>query len=67
MSFRLTCILPRAPPWRARFRGRASYVNDKKAPETARISRRSSPRFNALPQARAATVCIDQGEVSAAV
>ena len=62
MSTRLTCLLLALLPWCALAAADRLYVNDKKAPENRKdIEALQAALVKALPQARAATVCIEIG------
>lgn len=61
----LTCLFLALQPWWARAADARLYVNDKKAPETRKdLDALQAALVKALPQARAATVCIEIGEGS---
>jgi serine protease Do len=61
----LTCLLLALPPWHALTADERPYINDKKAPENRKdLDAIQSALAKALPNARAATVCIELGEGS---
>lgn len=65
MNARLTLLIPLLLPWGALTANDRLYVNDKKAPENRKdLEAIQSALSKVLPQARAATVCIDLGEGS---
>ena len=65
MTLRLTCLLLALLPWSALTADDRLYVNDKKVPEDRKdLDVLQSALIKALPQARAATVCIEIGEGS---
>ena len=65
MTTRLTCLFLALLPWCAFAANERLYVNDKKAPETRKdLEALQAALVKALPQARAATVCIEIGEGS---
>ena len=62
---RLICCLLVCLPWCGLRAGERPYVNDKKVPDSRRdLEVIQSALIKTLPQARAATVCIDLGEGS---
>jgi len=65
MNLRLTCLLLILLPWSALTADDRLYVNDKKVPEDRKdLLALQTALTKALPQARAATVCIEIGEGS---
>jgi serine protease Do len=63
MITRLTCFILVLLPWCVLAAPERLYVNDKKAPETRKdLEALQAALVKALPQARAATVCIEIGE-----
>jgi serine protease Do len=61
----LTCLLLAFSPWHALTADERPYINDKKAPENRKdLDAIQSALAKALPNARAATVCIEMGEGS---
>jgi serine protease Do len=63
--FRLTCLTLALLPWCALAAEDRLYVNDKKAPDSRKdIDAIQAALIKALPNARAATVCIQLGEGS---
>lgn len=61
----LTCLLLALPPWHALIADERPYINDKKAPENRKdLDAIQAALAKALPNARAATVCIEMGEGS---
>jgi serine protease Do len=61
----LTCLLLALQPWHALTADERPYINDKKAPENRKdLDAIQAALAKALPNARAATVCIEMGEGS---